>query len=72
MSITLSRSESRVYHHIKDNGSITSLEAIQLYGDTRLASTIFRIKKKGYPIKTEDIITINRYGERRKVVRYSL
>ena len=43
---------ARVLKHLLSGKSITSWEAIQEYRVTRLASIIFSLKKKGYPIKT--------------------
>ena len=53
----------RILRHIKDFGSITSLEAITEYGILRLASRINDIKRKGYPIVSETMTGKNRYGE---------
>ena len=38
----------KVLNHLRINGSITSWEAIQEYGVTRLSATIFNLRKKGY------------------------
>lgn len=53
----------RILRHLKDNGSITSLEAMQEYGIMRLASRITDLKRRGYPIQSETVSGINRYGE---------
>lgn len=37
-----------VWKHLKEHGSITSLEAIELYGATRLSSIIFNLRKAGH------------------------
>lgn len=36
----------KVLNHLKTNGTITSMEAIELYKATRLSSIIFRLRKK--------------------------
>jgi hypothetical protein len=36
-----------VLSHLKRKGSITSLEAIQYYGITRISAVIFKLKKMG-------------------------
>lgn len=42
-----------ILNHLKDNGSITPLEALQRYGCMRLGARIFELRQKGYSIKTE-------------------
>lgn len=43
---------SSVLSHIQKNGSISSLEAIQLYGITRLAARILDLKDMGFHIES--------------------
>lgn len=45
----------RILNHLRKYGSITQLEAINKYWDWRLSDKIYRLKKQGYNIKTEDI-----------------
>lgn len=42
--------EQQVLLHMKKSGTITSIEAFSLYGITRLADRVFKLKKKGYCI----------------------
>lgn len=63
---------SEVLKHLKVKGSITSLEAIELYGATRLSAIIFNLRKKGYEIKTTDGSCIDRYGHKCRFARYTL
>jgi len=42
-----------VIEHLKKKKSLTSWEAIQLYGITRLASIIFNLRAEGYSIFTK-------------------
>lgn len=58
--------------HLKVKGSITSLEAFELYGATRLSAIIFELRKKGYNIKTTDGSCIDRYGHKCNFARYTL
>lgn len=44
--------EKEVLKHLQINRTITSMEAINLYGATRLSAIIFNLRKKGYNIKT--------------------
>ena len=47
--------KERILNHLKKFGSITQLEAINLYWDWRLSDKIYRLKKDGYSIKTETL-----------------
>ena len=57
---------SEVLKYLKEEGSITSLQAINLFGATRLSDIIFRLRKH-HNIETQKILTKNRYGN---VVKY--
>lgn len=59
----------RILRHLRDYGSITSLEAINEYGILRLASRITDLKRKGYTITSEMVEGENRYKEK---VHYSV
>lgn len=41
-----------VRRHLKINGSITSWQAIQMYGETRLSSVIHNLRKDGWNIES--------------------
>lgn len=60
--------DERVLQHLLSGKSITPLEALDLYGSFRLSSIIFRLRDRGYDIRTE-MVTI-RKGTR--VARYTL
>ena len=51
---------------------ITSLQAINLFGATRLSDIIFRLRKEGYNIITEMVTQKNRYGHVTTFARYRL
>lgn len=61
-----------VLNHMRTHGSITSLEAIEKYGATRLSGLIFKLKKKGYCIITEMHPGKNRYGGTCTYAKYIL
>lgn len=61
-----------VLRHLRDHGSITSLEAVNEYGIMRLASRISDLKRMGHPIRSEFETRKNRYGEFTNYVRYYL
>lgn len=63
---------SEILKHLKVNGSITSLDAIRLYGATRLSAIIFNLRKKGYDIQTQTEVTKDRYGHSCNYARYIL
>lgn len=63
---------SEVLKHLKVKGSITSMEAIKLYGATRLSAIIFNLRKKGYDIVTHNCETIDRYGHTCTFAKYVL
>lgn len=59
----------RILRHLKDYGSITSLEAMHEYGIMRLASRINDLKNMGYKIISITESSKNRYGE---TIHYSV
>lgn len=59
--------KARLLSHFERFGAITSLEAFQKYGITRLSAVIFDLRDLGYKIDTILIDGENRYGE---AVRY--
>lgn len=61
-----------VLEHLKNRGSITSMEAFRLYGITRLSGIIFRLRGSGYIIDSDSETTKNRYGKEVTYARYRL
>ena len=53
----------RILQHLKDYGSITSIEAITEYGILRLASRINDLKRNGHKIVSSVGTGKNRYNE---------
>ena len=47
--------------HLLKRKSITSWEAIQRYGCTRLSAKIYELRNKGLKIKTDSVTKKNRY-----------
>lgn len=64
--------KDRVIEHILAYGSISQLEAFQLYGCFRLASRICDLKKAGYNIGKTMEEGKNRFGEPERHARYFL
>lgn len=62
----------KVLEHLKEHGNITSLEAIELFGATRLSAIIFNLRKQGYSIETTYVPFKDRYGVETKFGKYIL
>lgn len=63
---------TEVLDRLKSVGSITSMEAFNLFGATRLSAIIFNLRKRGYNIETVDMDCIDRYGNPVKFAKYVL
>lgn len=61
-----------ILNHLKANGYITSIEAIDLYGETRLSDKILRLRADGYDIETVMVPFVDRYGNKNRYGRYVL
>ena len=62
----------RTLRHLETHRGITSLEAIELYGNTRLSATIFNLRKMGYNIVSVERECPTRYGKTTDVAEYQL
>lgn len=63
-------SKVAILQYIKDNGGITSVEAFEHFGVTRLAACVFDLRKLGYDIVTQDCIGKTRFNETCRYARY--
>lgn len=63
-------SKARLLTHFEKYGSITSMEAIEKYGITRLAARIKDLRDLGYDITTLMMDGQNRYGEATRYAKY--
>lgn len=60
-----------ILNHLLEYGNITSWEAIQQYGATRLSAIIFNLRHKyNLNIVNETINFIDRYGNKANYVKY--
>ena len=59
-----------VLKHLQSKGHITSMEAIELYGATRLSGIIYTLREHGYNIITQKLDGVNRYGNKMKYAKY--
>ena len=63
---------NEVLKHLQTHGSITSMEAIDLFGATRLSAIIFNLRNKGYNISSVDKSMKDRYGHTVHYAEYTL
>lgn len=70
--MTIMTQRAAVLGHMQKKGSITSWEAIENYGATRLSAIIFNLKEEGYQIGDTWEQYENRFGETVRVKRYFL
>jgi hypothetical protein len=61
--------KDRVLRQMKDTGNITTWEAIQVLGCTRLSEYIRQLRENGYDVRDKWLESKNRYSE---PVRYKL
>ena len=61
----------RILNYLEQNGSITTWEAIQEFGCTRLSHYIW-VLRKGLIIRDMWVHTTNRYGDKVKYKKYIL
>lgn len=63
---------SVVLAHMQEHGSITSMEAFELYGITRLSAKVFALRALGHDIETKRESTRNRFGHKVSYARYTI
>lgn len=61
-----------VLRFMREEGSITSMDAIREFGATRLSAIIFSLREQGYDIETHMEVGKNRYGHTVEYARYVL
>ena len=61
-----------VLDHLLSGKELSSIQAINLYGITRLGAIILNLKKEGYIINSRREKVKNRYGTVSMVVVYSI
>lgn len=72
MSEKKTNKTEKVLEHLKKHGAITSLEAIEMYGATRLGDIIYRLRNKGVKIETVNLPFTDRYGTKSVYGKYIL
>lgn len=63
---------SEVIDLLRKQGYITSYEAIEKFGATRLSGIIFILRERGFGIETEMVLFKNRYGHSTNYAIYRL
>lgn len=63
---------SEVIDLLRKQGYITSYEAIEKFGATRLSGIIFILRERGFGIETEMVQGKNRYGHSTNYAIYRL
>lgn len=61
-----------VLEHLRRHGTITSLEAVNRYGITRLAARISDLRHRGIEIYSRDIEVYTRDKRKTRVAEYRL
>lgn len=69
MGQAIDTQEKQIERHLKQYGSITSWEAFEKYGITRLSARIYNLRKY-HNILAKQMTTTNRYGNTVNYVRY--
>lgn len=62
----------RILSYMQGGGSLTGLEALQLFGCMRLGARILDIKKAGFTVEDTWELHRNENGEYKRVKRYRL
>lgn len=63
-------SKVAILKYMKENNGITSKEAFEEFGVTRLAACIFDLRQKGYLIDTLMLETTTRFDELTRYAKY--
>lgn len=64
--------EEIVLRHFQKNKYISSMQAFELYGITRLSATIYNLRQRGIKVGSIWRTIINRYGKQVRYMDYYL
>lgn len=64
--------QDAVLEWLQAGESITSMQAFEMFGATRLSAIVFNLRKKGYVICAENVQVKNRFGQTVNMARYTL
>ena len=63
---------TKIKEILENGGTITSMEAFQKYGITRLSDKILRLRRRGMNIDAIPTVGTNRYGDECRFATYRL
>ena len=72
MSEKKTNKTQKVLEHLQTYGYITSWEAIDLYGATRLSAIIYNLRNRGYSIDMINLPFVDRFGSKSRFGKYIL
>lgn len=61
-----------ILNYLETHTGITSMQAIEMFGATRLSAIIFNLKRRGYDITTVDRVAKDRFDNTCRFVEYRL
>ena len=64
--------KEQVKAHLLEHGQITPLTALDQFGCLRLASVIYRLRKDGFVIQTDEVERTDKNGKRYRYANYRL
>lgn len=70
VELTAQSQNKEIREHLMEKGTITSMEAIQMYGITRLSARIWDLRDQGMDIKTVMKEGKNRHGNNCRFAQY--
>lgn len=68
---SINSQREKVLNHLMNN-SLTSMQAFENYGITRLSAIIFNLRDEGYNINTTMCHSVNRFGNFCIYAKYTL
>lgn len=63
---------NEVLSYLKKGKCLTSYQAFEMFGATRLSAIIFVLRERGYKIGGIWEETVDRYGKKKRFIRYFL
>lgn len=64
--------DEMIREYLEEKKEITSWEAFEIFGITRLSAVIFRLRKSGLNISSNNTTKVNRYGRKVTFSTYRL
>lgn len=61
-----------VLDYLKTSKKLTSMEAFEMFGCTRLSDKVLKLRRAGYDIETKMVVGENRYGQKCEYAEYIL